>query len=241
MKLQFNVPGKERKQLVSAISALIGTKEKYMGPPSFAYAIGDITVDRDGFLETEDENLVKNLKAMGFVPVSSDEQTPPASEETTTVDENPTVNEPSRLSISVPNDLSDGELLNLHNLITAKEKLMMKAFDAENLDIIITQDKIEFPWFEASGDSEAYALFVSALIKMSKQRTRINKVERDVENEKYAFRCFLLALGFIGDEYKAARKTLLRRLSGSASFKSGKKKEEPAENAQTTNGDKEGK
>jgi len=35
-----------------------------------------------------------------------------------------------------------------------------------------------------------------------------------VENEKYPFRCFLLKLGFIGNEYKAARKILLARLEG---------------------------
>ena len=35
------------------------------------------------------------------------------------------------------------------------------------------------------------------------------------------FRCFLLRLGFIGDEYKAARKILLRNLTGSGAFKNG--------------------
>ncbi len=31
----------------------------------------------------------------------------------------------------------------------------------------------------------------------------------------HAFRCFLLRLGFIGDEYKTTRKILLRNLTGS--------------------------
>ena len=48
--------------------------------------------------------------------------------------------------------------------------------------------------------------------------------EREVENDKYAFRCFLLRLGFIGDEYKLTRKILLENLEGSAAFKM--KKEE---------------
>ena len=42
------------------------------------------------------------------------------------------------------------------------------------------------------------------------------------ENEKYAFRCFLLRLGFIGTEYKKQRKILLSRLNGSSAFKVGK-------------------
>ena len=50
----------------------------------------------------------------------------------------------------------------------------------------------------------------------------------DVDNEKYAFRCFLLRLGMIGEEYKAARKVLLRNLTGSSAFRSGKP--EPSDN-----------
>ena len=37
----------------------------------------------------------------------------------------------------------------------------------------------------------------------------------------YAFRCFLLRLGFIGAEYKTARKILLKNLSGSSAFRNG--------------------
>ena len=48
--------------------------------------------------------------------------------------------------------------------------------------------------------------------------------EREVENEKYAFRCFLLRLGFIGEEYKVERKILLKNLTGSSAFKNGENK-----------------
>lgn len=47
-------------------------------------------------------------------------------------------------------------------------------------------------------------------------------VEVLLGHHKYAFRCFLLRLGFIGNAYKADRKILLRNLSGSSAFKSGK-------------------
>ena len=49
--------------------------------------------------------------------------------------------------------------------------------------------------------------------------------EKEIVNEKYEFRCFLLRLGMIGDEYKQVRKILLKNLSGSAAFKGGQKKE----------------
>jgi hypothetical protein len=64
---------------------------------------------------------------------------------------------------------------------------------------------------------------------MSKEQKRITATEKAVDNEKYAFRCFLLRLGFIGDEYKSDRKILLRNLKGSSAFKSGTKKEADAD------------
>ena len=57
---------------------------------------------------------------------------------------------------------------------------------------------------------------------MSKEQKRINATEKEVTNEKYAFRCFLLRLGFIGAEYKADRKILLKNLTGSSAFKTAK-------------------
>ena len=50
--------------------------------------------------------------------------------------------------------------------------------------------------------------------------------EKEVETEKYAFRCFLLRLGFIGKDYKDERKILLRNLTGSSAFKGGAKNED---------------
>ena len=60
---------------------------------------------------------------------------------------------------------------------------------------------------------------------MSKEQKRINATEKKADNEKYAFRCFLLRLGFIGAEYKLDRKILLQNLEGSSAFKNGAKKE----------------
>ncbi len=67
--------------------------------------------------------------------------------------------------------------------------------------------------------------FISVLCEMAKNATRVTATEKAVDNEKYAFRCFLLRLGFIGAEYKAERKILLKNLTGSSAFKSGARKE----------------
>ena len=54
---------------------------------------------------------------------------------------------------------------------------------------------------------------------MAKNSKRITAKERTVDNEKYAFRCFLLRLGFIGDAYKTSRKILLKNLDGNSAFR----------------------
>ena len=59
---------------------------------------------------------------------------------------------------------------------------------------------------------------------MAKEAKRVTAKEKEVDNVKYAFQCFLLRLGFIGDEYKQNRKILMRNLTGSSAFKNGTKK-----------------
>lgn len=88
----------------------------------------------------------------------------------------------------------------------------------------MTDDAISFHWFRATpsaDDVTAYTRFIAALGKMCKERKRITAKDKPVENEKYAFRCFLLSLGFSGDEYKTDRKILLRNLTGSSAWKGG--------------------
>ena len=62
---------------------------------------------------------------------------------------------------------------------------------------------------------------IAGLAEQVRTAKRVMLKEKAVENEKYAFRCFLLRLGFIGEEYKTARKILLRNLIGNASWKGG--------------------
>jgi hypothetical protein len=55
----------------------------------------------------------------------------------------------------------------------------------------------------------------------------VTATSKELENEKYAFRCFLLRLGFIGAEYKTTRKLLLSSLAGNASYKEQKAEVSP--------------
>lgn len=82
------------------------------------------------------------------------------------------------------------------------------------------------PWFTLTGDENeatAYAQFITALVDMAATQKRVTAKAKELDNEKYAFRCVLLRLGFIGDDYKETRKILLRNLSGNSARKAGHK------------------
>lgn len=55
-----------------------------------------------------------------------------------------------------------------------------------------------------------------SLTDMARDAKRVSSKLTETDNDKYAFRCFLLRLGFIGKEYKTARKILLRKLTGNS-------------------------
>jgi hypothetical protein len=64
---------------------------------------------------------------------------------------------------------------------------------------------------------------------LAKKQKRVTAKERPVENEKYTFRVFLIRLGFVGDDYKAARKLLMKNLSGNSAFRDGTPNKEGGE------------
>ena len=102
---------------------------------------------------------------------------------------------------------------------------MKKALGTDTLVYEIADGKIRFPWFHISGSPEevtAYTQLITVLVEMAKNSKRITAKERPVDNEKYAFRCFLLRLGFIGDAYKAARRVLMKNLDGNSAFRNKK-------------------
>ena len=228
MVIKYNVTGAERKRLVAALSNLMGVKAKYLGMPSMAYEVSDFIIDKNGNLElsdkanrTEIERVARHLASEGFIA----EEEISATEGRQTAD-----SEEFGLTVSMPrSNFSEGALENLQALVEAKGELIRHALDVEELPIEISEDEVSFPWFEEMPSPEevqAYTHFISALCEMARNQKRITVKEKETPNEKYAFRCFLLRLGFIGKEYKEERKILLRNLTGSSAFKGGAKNED---------------
>ena len=212
MEIKFDVKGASRKDLVKVIADTLGVKAEYQGMPSVAYKIGDFTVTKEGTLVFADEvnpdDVLKALAANAFYPVDEDK-----------ADDKKEPEEPAGLIIEIPADKVNVD--NLQKLLDAKGWLFRKALGVESLAFEVTEDKVSFPWFSHTDTdlTTAYTQFISALCRMSVEQKRITAREKAVANEKYAFRCFLLRLGFIGDEYKQSRKLLLANLDGSSAFK----------------------
>ncbi len=241
MRIEFNRTGAERKELVKAISEITGAEAVYKFMPTCAYEIDYFTVTKDGALEFDDradseeiENLLEKLAQRGFEgtapetpDTAAENEAEEVSAETETSEHKPTQGktcESIDLTITLP--LESVAVGNLTKLLDAKGSLIKKALGVDDLGFEINEESgtICFPWFgEVSFDEAmAYTHFVNALCKMTKEAKRVTAKEKNVDNEKYAFRCFLLRLGFIGTEYKAERKILLRNLSGSSALKAGR-------------------
>jgi hypothetical protein len=231
MQIKYHLEGSERKALLAAMREILQDAPKYMGPPSFAFTVGPYTIDRHGTLNCPDdvdtaqiEMLIHELEHDGFIGERVGE--PAQKQERTTVE---AVEEPDRLAIEMPKDgMTPAALENLRRLVASKATLLKKALGTDRLPITEHADRIEFGWFRPTGEQAeigAYYQLIEKLCEMAKAQKRVTATEQPVDNEKYAFRCFLLRLGFIGAEYKESRKILLKNLSGNAAFKNARQTE----------------
>jgi len=205
MNIKFNIEKNQRKELAQKIGELTGSEVKYLGVPSCGYQIGAYTLDKEAVLHGDElpDEIRSELQKAGYTAED----------------------EPVALTISMPRDFfGEQGLENLLQIIENKETLLKHALNTESLAVNECEETVEFPWFtvEKDGDGDAYARFITALCEFAKNLKRVVNKPDTSDNEKYAFRCFLLRLGMIGEEYKPVRKVLLRRLTGSSAFRHGK-------------------
>jgi hypothetical protein len=209
MEIKYNIEKDKRKALAEKIGELAGFDVRYCGVPTCAYEIGFFTLDKDvvlSFPDREDSDIIDHvLEELDKAGYTSED-------------------EPETLTISIPKDMLNEEAIsNLRRIIANKEQLFKQALDADSLEITESEETIDFPWFTVteSDDAQAYSQFITMLCEFAKNQKRVNNKPDTSDNEKYSLRCFLLRIGMIGDEYKSARRVLLRRLTGSSAFRHG--------------------
>ena len=206
-EIRFTLKAKQRPKLAQEIGNLLGTAPHYERVPSCAYDIAGYRLDKEGVLHIPEgveeetvEDLTLKLRECGFQDDAEVTEEVPVQQE--------------KLTIAIPKEsLMDTALENLQKIIANKQTLFQRAFRTDSTEIEITEEKISFLWFPYTADSDeivACTQFITRLCDMAKDAKRVSSKPTETDNDKYAFRCFMLRLGFIGNEYKTARKILLR-------------------------------
>lgn len=246
-----------RKELVHKLAEHLEVAPAYLGAPSFAYQVGDYTVDRHSNIldtqgqEVELEELLANMVEEDYMEVEATQETASETEE------------PVALEIELPLEGHQGKSLrNLIHTIYSKQLLIKKALGLETdlvseeaitalnqepmasldhfrkameditcpgIDFDFEKETITFKLGQDGDDPDKVeaATQLLALINKSARGLKRNASAKvkSTDNEKYTFRTWLLRLGMIGDEYKTARKVLLKNLSGNSAFRKQAKEE----------------
>ena len=217
-EIRFTLESKQRPKLAQEIGNILGTAPHYERVPSCAYDIAGYRLDKEGVLHIPEgveeetvEDLILQLRECGFQDDAEVTEEVPVQED--------------KLTIGIPREsLTDTALENLQKIIANRQTLFQRAFRMDSTEIEITEEKINFTWFPYTTDSDemaAYTQFISRLCDMARDAKRVSSKPTETDNDKYAFRGFLLRLGFIGKEYKTARKILLRNLTGNSASRYG--------------------
>ena len=243
MRIETNAAN--RKDVVKAVSGILGQPSKYMGVPTCSYQIGNCTIDRSGAVETEDEKTAELVRAglleQGLI------ETPHTEVDETTV------------SLPVEGMSAEG-LKNLVFLTHSKQYLINRAFaeevfqiptelaetlgsteipDAETFlqtfqshaegcrGISFPDGKITFtlPTADDPDMIKAFTHLTAAMVRQAKEQKRISPKETIEENEKYYMRIWLLRLGFGGAEGKEIRDLLMKKLKGHSAFRTEENKQ----------------
>ena len=243
MRIETNAAN--RKDVVKAVSGILGQPSKYLGVPTCAYQIGNCTIDRSGAVETEDEKTAEMVRA-GLLEQGLIESLQAEVEETT-------------VSLPVEGMTAEG-LKNLIFLTRSKQYLINRAFaedvfrvptalveelgsteipDAETFlqtfqnhaegcrGISFQDGKITFtlPTAGDPGMIKAFTHLTAAMVRQAKEQKRISPKETIEENEKYYMRIWLLRLGFGGAEGKEIRDLLMKNLKGHSAFRTEENKQ----------------
>ena len=242
--MEIMTNAESRKNVAKALAEHLGERPVYAGPPSFAYQIGDITVDREGKIiladESRAEEITAVLAAQGFLGADGEEA------EAGT----------SYTGIRVPiGNLEAQGMINLLNMLHAKQYLINKAIGQEGfsvsdsliadleagtfqnagevIDFIGSHEGSNtgfafqentiiftgFPYTEEPTAVKAYTELVSKMVQAAGKQKRISPKPTIEENEKYYMRSWLVRIGLGGKEVKEERAFLLGRLKGHTAFR----------------------
>jgi hypothetical protein len=244
----LKVTGLERKQIITVIANEFIEDVEYQGAPTFAYRTNSgWMIDRESVVTSPEislndkDNLRKvltALKAAGATAVGDGTVTLPLDGHNGNTLRN-AINliwSKQRLlkkSFNRQTDIVPESLVSAINAVpidTLEEfaEVVNNGIDQgtivgdSNLDFDLAEQTVSFSFLNSTLEYEevlAFATFCEKLSKQAKQQKFSSTKQKEAVNDKYAMRCFLLKLGFIGEAFKTERKIILQRLDGNAAFR----------------------
>lgn len=224
-----------RKQMVNAIAELMGEEAKYSGAPGFAYSVGNVVINRDGTITSEDDENENELRAFLIANGYAEEEemelkiTVPAEDFTGTNIRNLVFMVASRQYLlnkaasSDCFDISDAVIESLKNDPTESKTEVLSEIEAAGgvTGIAFVDDAVTFTFMRSAlpEKNKAFTELASRMIEKVKEAKRISPERHTPENEKYYFRIWLVQLGFGGAENKESRNALMKGLTGYAAFR----------------------
>ena len=103
-------------------------------------------------------------------------------------------------------------MLNLHSYFNRYHTIEFRCF---NFD----EENDERKGGLHAGQLKAMIQLCMAMSQLAKQIRTASPRKQQTENEAYAFRCWMLRLGFIGDEFKTARDYFMRNFEGNSAWR----------------------
>lgn len=103
-------------------------------------------------------------------------------------------------------------MLNLHSYFNRYHTIEFRCF---NFD----EESAERKGGLHAGQLRAMIQLCLAMSQLAKQIRTASPRKQQTENEAYAFRCWMLRLGFIGDEFKTARDYFMRNFEGNSAWR----------------------
>lgn len=116
-------------------------------------------------------------------------------------------------------DMSEFESL-INSTAPEDHKIVSFKFDEFALTFHLTKSEC------TQDEKDAFFDLITLIHEASLRQQYASEKSKEVVNEKYSFRVWLLRLGMIGDSYRVSRATLLKRLEGNSAFRQPK---QPAE------------
>lgn len=248
LRFSTKVTGLERKQVASVIADTIGEQPKYAGAPSFNYNAGGWTIDKQGIVTTPEMGIKEEhvtlrmvldaLNIAGAKPEGNLTITLPMAGHNGNTLRN-LVNLIWSKQTLIQKALARYEAILPESFIKAINAVPIETLEdfvrvvnganeageitgRSNLEIDLVDKTISFSFFNATLDAQevhSFGVLCWQLNEQAKKQKSCSPIQKDGINDKYAFRCFLLKLGFIGADYKTERSILLSRLDGNAAYR----------------------